>query len=173
MIYPKYLPASDKEFNRIKILCMDVDGVLTDGSLYYGCDGVAFSKFNVLDGQGLKLVRELGVMTCFVTMSNTNSIKNRAVDLGIDYCLTDVKDKSSVINNILTSLDLSWSESIHIGDDINDIELLQRVGISIAVPNAVMEVLSMSNYVTKRAGGSGAVREVCDTLVRSRKINLS
>jgi len=168
MHMPPTLPAADPSFARIRLLCSDVDGVLTDGGLYYGPSGVELSRFHVLDGQGLKALRSAGVATCFVTMSDNAQIRRRAADLGIDHCLTGISDKVLAVGQLVETLGLAWEEIAHIADDTNDLGLLDRVGLPVAVPNAVAETAAACRYVTRRAGGAGAVRELCDALIRSR-----
>lgn len=165
---PPHLPDADRSFRTIRLLCSDVDGVLTDGGLYYGPTGVVLSRFHVLDGQGLKAMRQIGVATCFVTMSDNEPIRRRARDLGIDHCLTGIPDKIAAVGNLIAGLGLEWTEVAHIGDDTNDLELLQRVGLPVTVPNAVEDVAAVCRYVTRRSGGQGAVRELCDALLRSQ-----
>lgn len=166
---PPRLPASHADLSGIRLLCTDVDGVLTDGGLYYGPDGNILTRFHVLDGHGLKRARSAGIVTCFVTMSDTAQIRRRASDLGIDHCLSGIHDKVDAISRLIAQLGIDWSETAHIADDVNDIGLLQRVALPVAVPNAVDEVLALCRYVTHRPGGSGAVRELCDALVLSRQ----
>lgn len=165
---PDPLPSHSPDFAEIKLLCCDVDGVLTDGGLYYGPDGPMMARFHVLDGQGLKRAQAAGLTTCFVTMSDNEMIRRRANDLGIDHCLMGITDKVAAVSELLTDLDITWPQVAHIADDINDLGLLEQVGLAVAVPNAVPQVLKQCRYVTGLAGGSGAVRELCDALVASR-----
>lgn len=165
---PDRLPPHNPGFADIRLLCCDVDGVLTDGGLYYGPDGPMLTRFHVLDGQGLKSAQAAGLVTCFVTMSDNEMIRRRARDLGIDHCLTGITDKVAAVAALLGDLHITWAQVAHIGDDINDLGLLEQVGLAVAVPNAVPQVLASCRYVTDRAGGSGAVREFCDALVASR-----
>jgi 3-deoxy-D-manno-octulosonate 8-phosphate phosphatase (KDO 8-P phosphatase) len=166
---PPLLPLVHPDMSRIRLLCCDVDGVLTDGGLYYGPDGAVMTRFHVHDGQGLKRMRSSGISTCFVTMSNTAAIRRRAQDLNINHCLVGIEDKLTAVESLVIRLGLNWNEVAHIADDINDLGVLQRVGLAVAVPNAVPEVLRACDFVTRRAGGTGAVRELCDALVASRR----
>lgn len=166
---PQPLPPHSNDFASIRLLCCDVDGVLTDGGLIYGPDGPAMTRFHVLDGQGLKSAQLAGVVTCFVTMSDTAMIRRRAGDLGIGHCLTGITDKVAAVTGLVENLGISWAQVAHIADDINDLGLLEKVGLPVAVPNAVPQVLKACRYVTARSGGSGAVRELCDALVASVK----
>lgn len=168
MILTPLLPRSHPDFAAIRLLCTDVDGVLTDGGLYYGADGNVLTRFNVLDGHGLKAAQAAGVVTCFVTMSDTDQIRRRAADLRIDHCLSGIRDKVAAISTLLAELGIDWSQTAHIADDVNDIGLLRRVALPVCVPNAVDDVRAICRYVTQRSGGAGAVRELCDALTASR-----
>lgn len=167
MLNPAPLPDRHETFANIRLFCADVDGVLSDGGLYYGPDGNVMVRFNVLDGHGLKQLNSLGIITCFVTMSDTPQIRKRAQDLGINYCFSGVKDKVESISHIVKLNNLSWDQVSHIADDLNDSLLLKKVGIPVAVPNAVPQVLAICRYVTSRSGGQGAVRELCDAITAS------
>lgn len=170
---PSLLPRSHPVFASIRLLCTDVDGVLTDGGLYYGADGNILTRFQVLDGHGLKSAQTAGILTCFVTMSDTDQIRRRAADLRIDHCLSGIRDKVAAISALIGELGIDWSETAHIADDVNDIGLLQKVALPVCVPNAVDDVKAICQYVTRRAGGNGAVRELCDVLVASRNADIT
>lgn len=164
------LPRFHADFARIRLLCTDVDGVLTDGGLYYGADGNVLTRFNVLDGHGLKAAQAEGIVTCFITMSDTDQIRRRAKDLRVDHCLSGIRDKVAAVTKLIAELGMEWSETAHIADDINDIDLLRKVALPVCVPNAVDDVHAVCRYVTQRSGGMGAVRELCDTIIASRDI---
>lgn len=168
MIQPQLLPRFHPDLAAIRLLCTDVDGVLTDGGLYYGANGNVLTRFHVLDGHGLKAAQSAGIVTCFVTMSDTDQIRRRAADLRIDHCLSGIRDKVATISALIEKLGIDWSQTAHIADDVNDIGLLRKVALPVCVPNAVDDVRSLCRYVTQRPGGSGAVRELCDALVASR-----
>lgn len=157
-----------KALSQIKLLCCDVDGVLTDGGLYYGPAGQTMLKFNVLDGLGLKLLKSSRVKTCFITMSNNDIIKSRATVLGIDHCFLGIEDKLTTIDKLASDLSLEMNEIAHIADDVNDLPLLKKVGCAITVPNAVDEVKEIAHFITSRKGGEGAVRDLCDSLIRAK-----
>lgn len=158
--------------SQIKLLCCDVDGVMTDGGLYYGPTGQTMLKFNVLDGLGLKLLKSSGVKTCFITMSNNDIIKSRATVLEIDHCYMGIEDKLTTIDKLANELGLEMSEIAHIADDVNDLPLLKKIGCAITVPNAVDEVKEIAHFITERKGGEGAVRELCDSLIRAKATNI-
>lgn len=154
---------------RIRLLCCDIDGVLTDGGLYYGDDGTRFARFHVLDGMGLKRVQAAGVKLAFVSQSRTSYIAARARDLSIDFCYTGVENKLEIMKEILYKLDFGLEAVAHIADDINDLSLLLAVGLPITVPGGVLEVQSVCRFVTKAAGGNGAVRELCEAILMARE----
>ncbi len=157
-----------KALKSIKLLCCDIDGVMTDGGMYYGPEGQIMIKFNVLDGMGIKLIQKIGIKTCFVTMSNTQIIQSRADVLGIDYCFMGISDKREKIEELTNELSINFNETAHIADDVNDLSLLKAVGCSVTVPNGVEEVKATASYITSKAGGFGAVRELCDCLVKAQ-----
>jgi 3-deoxy-D-manno-octulosonate 8-phosphate phosphatase (KDO 8-P phosphatase) len=153
-----------KRFSKIKLLALDVDGVLTDGGLYYTENGEEFKKFNVKDGMGLKQVMQAGIRVAIITTSNSASVLHRAKKLGISHVFLDAEDKLSVLNNLCKQLHIGLEQVAYMGDDINDIPVLQAVGCPLTVADAMPENLSVAVYVTQNSGGCGAVREVCDQL---------
>ena len=153
------------ELAKVKLLTCDVDGVLTDGGLYYGDDGERMKRFHVLDGHGLKSLQKTGVKTCFISQSRSPSIAARAADLGIDFCFSGIENKLITITEVTQKLGISLREVAHIADDLNDLTLLEAVGFPITVPNAVPPVKQICSFVTHKAGGQGAVRELCDAIV--------
>lgn len=152
----------------IRLLCCDIDGVLTDGGLYYGHDGTRFARFHVLDGMGLKLVQAAGVKLAFISQSRASYIAARAHDLGVDFCYTGVENKLEIMTDILSQLDFGLEAVAHIADDVNDLSLLLAVGLPITVPGGVLKVQSACRFVTQAAGGNGAVRELCEAILMAR-----
>lgn len=157
-----------KKLSGIRILSCDVDGVLTDGGMYFGKDGLELLRFHVQDGTGLKLVRALGIRLCFISQSNNPIIKRRAEVLGIDFCHLGVEDKSVVMRDLCVMLDIPLSEVCHIADDVNDLTLLKSVGVPVTVANGVQAVRDVCCHVTSKSGGDGAVRELCELILRAR-----
>jgi len=157
-----------KRLKKIKLLTLDVDGVQTDGSLYYMENGEQLRKFHVHDGVGIKQAMAAGVTVAIVTASRTPSIKHRGRSIGVQHVLVGVKDKLSAVTGICDDLSIDISEVAHIGDDLNDLPLLQSVGVAITVANAVPEVLEAVAYITDKEGGSGAVREISDLLIKAK-----
>ena len=157
-----------EKLKSIKLLSLDVDGVLTDGGLYYADDGSQLRKFNVKDGMGMKMARQAGVDVCIITASKTSAIHHRGEVLGIPHVFVGVDDKLSTLNGLCADLGIALSDVAHMGDDVNDLPVLQRVGLSLTVADAVDAVLETVDYVTRRNGGTGAVREICDLLVKAK-----
>lgn len=149
----------------IKMLLTDCDGCLTDGGMYYSELGDEIKKFSTLDGLGFRLLREKGVICGIVTGENTKLVKRRAEKLKLDVLKMGVKDKLFVVKELCKEYGISLEEVAYIGDDVNDEELLNAVGFSASVPNATESVRGNVDYVTKRSGGSGAVREVIDYIL--------
>mgnify|MGYP001273807714 CR=1 FL=1 len=152
----------------VKLLSLDVDGVLTDGGLYYAEDGLPLRKFNVKDGLGMKRAMEAGVEVAIVSAATMASIHHRGEFLGIRHVFTAVADKLETVGTLCQELGISLAEVAHVGDDLNDIPLMGQIGCPLTVAGAVPEVLGVAAYVTERPGGEGAVREICDLLVASR-----
>ena len=156
--------ALKRRLRSIRFLSLDVDGVLTDGGLYYGDNGTVARKFNVQDGVGIKRVLALGIEVAFVSAGTTQSIHLRARTLGVRHVLSGVADKHAEVEKLCRKLGVPLAAVAHVGDDLNDLPLLKAVGLPLAVPNAVPEARASAHYVTRRCGGEGAVREVCDLL---------
>ncbi len=149
----------------IRLLSLDVDGVLTDGGLYYGDDGTIARKFNVRDGVGVKRVLALGVEVAFVSAGTTRSIHHRARTLGVRHVMSGVADKRAEVAKLCRKLGLTLAAVAHVGDDLNDLPLLKAAGLALSVPGAVPDARAAAHYVTRRNGGDGAVREICDLIV--------
>ncbi|MEE9533875.1 MAG: HAD hydrolase family protein [Acidimicrobiia bacterium] len=157
---------------RIKLVGFDVDGVLTDAGVYTGMAGnepVEFKRFDIQDGVGMRLLREAGMKTAIVSGRISRATALRAEELEIDEVFQDDgAQKLSAFEEILARHGLSWEEAAFVGDDLPDLPLLTRVGLPVAVVNAVPEVRDVAQYVTKMPGGRGAVREFIEVLLRAR-----
>lgn len=152
----------------IRLLSLDVDGVLTDGGLYYGDDGPQLRRFSVRDGQGIKMVQAAGVEVCIISAGQPVGIAARAADLGIRFAHTRVPDKLAVLDGILAELGIARDAVAHIGDDVPDIVVMDAVGLAITVPDAAPEAAARAAYMTSAQPGQGAVREICNLILRSR-----
>ena len=155
------------QLSKIKLLSLDVDGVLTDGGIFYSEDGSISRKFNVKDGVGIKRIIKIGIKVAIISAGVSGSIPSRAATLGITHVFTGVNDKRSVLENLSKDLKIDLENSAHIGDDINDLELFKIIGFPIAVADAQPEVLDAAKIITQKKGGQGAVREICDALIQS------
>ncbi len=147
---------------RISMFGMDVDGVLTDGGIYYGDSGIELKRFNVHDGMGVTLLRRAGVVPFIITARRSAATARRAGELGITEAHQGVKDKLRCLEEIASRYSVGLERIAFVGDDISDLEVLMRVGLPIAVGNAVDEVRRVAKFVTARSGGDGAVREACE-----------
>ncbi len=154
------------KLNKIKMLIMDVDGVLTDAGMYYSEDGNELKKFNTRDGMGLKMLRQRGIKQAIITGENTQIVKNRAKKLKIDEIHLGIDDKASTLQSIISKYSLKNEEIAYIGDDLNDIDILKKVGLAFTVSDAPVKIKLNADYVTIAKGGDGAVREVCDILLK-------
>ncbi len=152
---------------QVKLFAIDVDGVLTDGGLYYTESGEELKKFNVKDGLGLRRVLEAGIEVAFVSANQSRSTLHRAKKLGIVHALIGVSDKLAVLQNLCKELNVSLTQVAYVGDDLVDLPILESVGVPIAVADAVSAVQTIAVYITQKTGGNGAVREVCDLLLES------
>lgn len=155
---------------QVELLALDVDGVLTDGGLYYTETGEEFKKFNVKDGLGIKRVIEVGIKVAIITTSQSESVLHRAKKLGIPYVFLGVEDKLAVLQDLCQKLQVDLERVAYIGDDIVDIPVLKAVGCPITVVDAIAENLILSIYITQKPGGCGAVREVCDALLNFKNV---
>ncbi|MEO5336415.1 MAG: HAD hydrolase family protein [Magnetospirillum sp. WYHS-4] len=165
---PLTVRAVKERLKDIRLLTLDVDGVLTDGGLYYADDGSQLRKFNVKDGMGMQMARQSGVEVAIITASDTPSITHRGHKLGLAEVHVGVEDKLATLTEMAGRLGIPLSQVAHMGDDINDIPVLKAVGLPMTVADAVSEVLKRVAFVTRRKGGEGAVREVCDLIVAGR-----
>ncbi len=155
----------DARLERIRLLLLDVDGVLTDGRLYYGPEGEIFKAFYSRDGLGLRLVMEAGLAVGIVTGRRGPSLASRCHDLGISLILDGVRDKAAALQTIRARTGLEPGQMAFVGDDLVDLPLMRLVGLAVAVADAAAEVRAAAHFVTEAPGGRGAVREVCQRLL--------
>jgi len=148
-------------------LC-DVDGVLTDASVFIGAD-IEFKRFHILDGLGIRLLQNEGIKVGWISNRPSPATQQRAEELRIDF-LQQQKGGSKVfaVEAILQKTRLTWKEVCYVGDDIVDLAVLKRAGLAVAVANAIVEVKALAHYVTKKPGGNGAVREVVELILRAQ-----
>ena len=153
---------------RIKLLLMDCDGVLTDGRLWLKSDGDEQKTFHVRDGQGISLLHHAGLRTGIITARQSSAVARRAQDLKMSYVRQYAKDKIKALEEILAEAGLTKNECAYIGDDVADIPVMQRVELAVAVSDAVTETKQAAQYITGLKGGQGAVREVCDLILKAQ-----
>ncbi len=151
----------------IKLLVLDVDGVMTDGRIYYGNYGDELKAFDVKDGFGIVLLKRAGIETVIITAKKSKVARLRAKDLGIRYVYEN-SSKLKVFNKVLKKFRLARTQVCFIGDDLIDIPVLKYTGLSVTVPQAVDEVKATAAYITKAKGGRGAVREICELILKSQ-----
>ncbi len=151
----------------VKLLLLDVDGILTDGKLYVGETGEQFKAFNTLDGHGIKLLQKAGIQVGIISGRDSAALLHRASELGINLLYRGREDKSAVLREITANLELEENEIAYAGDDLPDLAVIDRVGLGISVPNAHPEVRNAADMLTENPGGEGAVREICDFLLQA------
>jgi 3-deoxy-D-manno-octulosonate 8-phosphate phosphatase (KDO 8-P phosphatase) len=149
----------------MKAAIFDVDGVLTDGSLYIGEHGEGFKAFHVLDGQGLKLLAQGGIAPIVITGRDSLAVRRRVADLGLQHMRFGVADKLAAATELLQTLGLEWADVAVMGDDWPDLPLFAHAAFACAPPNAHAEVRAVAHHVTSARGGRGAARECCDLLL--------
>lgn len=158
----------EERAKKVKLLIMDVDGVLTDGRIIYANSGDQLKFFDVTDGMGLALLSHAGLKSAILTAKKSKVVARRAKDMHIDKVYQNAHRKSEVFKKILNDFKVSPEEVCFIGDDVIDISVLKKVGFAICAPNAVSEVKNEVHYITKREGGRGAVREVIDMILKTQ-----
>jgi 3-deoxy-D-manno-octulosonate 8-phosphate phosphatase (KDO 8-P phosphatase) len=156
-----------EKMRRVRVLISDVDGVLTDGRIIVNSEGVESKQFDVRDGHGLKLLIRYGIDVILVTGRNSRLVEWRAADLGIGEIYQGVWDKGEVFDEIVKKRGVTPGEIACIGDDVVDIPMMRRAGFSAAVADAVAEVIKTADYVAAAPGGRGAVREICEMLLKA------
>jgi 3-deoxy-D-manno-octulosonate 8-phosphate phosphatase (KDO 8-P phosphatase) len=152
----------------IKLLLLDVDGVLTDGTIIYTHDGGESKGFNTQDGLGLRILQDAGVEVGLITARTSEAVNRRAADLKLKYVYQGAGSKLEIYEEILLKAGLRPLQTAYMGDDWLDLPLLNRVGLALAPSNAVAEIKQQVHYVTSRSGGQGAVREACDLLLEAQ-----
>ena len=149
----------------VRVAFFDVDGVLTDGGVYFSSEGETQKRFNSLDGYGLKLLQAAGIVPAVITGRDSNPLRLRLAELGIGHAHFAVQDKLAAAQSTLRSLNLRWNQAAAMGDDWPDLVLMRHCVFACAPKNAHVEVVAAAHYVTSKPGGEGAVREFCDLLL--------
>jgi len=157
----------EERAKKIKLLILDVDGVLTDGRIIYDNFGGEIKFFNVYDGVGMTLLFRAGIKSAIITAKKTNIVKRRAKDMLVAKVYSGYK-KLKIYENVIKKFKVKDEEVCFVGDDLIDLPVLKRVGLSIAPPEAMEEVKNSCHYVTKKSGGKGAVRELIEVILKSK-----
>ncbi len=154
--------------SKIKLLVLDVDGVLTDGTLVYGANGEEVKHFNVKDGVGIKLLAYYGIEVAIISAKDSLPLKKRIADLSITHAYTGCKDKLKALDGLNAQLGINYSEVAYCGDDVIDLKVMKQVGLAVAPQDAYFMVKDHAHVVTQALGGKGVAREVADILLSSR-----
>lgn len=149
----------------IRLVSFDVDGVLTDGKLYFDENGREYKAFHARDGHGIKMLRQCGVEVAVISGRYSKSVEQRMNSLGVDLVFQGQQDKPAAVTIICSKLNLSVDQIAYVGDDLLDLPLMQRVGLAIAVKDAHYAVIERAHWVTEHCGGNGAARDVCDMVL--------
>lgn len=152
----------------VKLVIFDVDGVLTDGSLFYGDTGEEYKAFNSRDGHGIKMLRASGVEAAILTGRTSRVVEHRARNLGIARVIQGSEDKLASYEHLLAEVGLSPAETAFMGDDVVDLPVMRRCGLAVTVPEASEDVRRRAHLVTSARGGHGAAREACEFIMRAR-----
>lgn len=153
---------------QIRLLALDVDGVLTDGRLYFAEDGQELKTFDTQDGHGIKMLMQAGVQVAIITGRNTQLVARRAKNLGVKHLMQGREDKLVALRELTTELGVALEHIAYVGDDWPDLPALRAAGLGVAVANAHQELRTHADYTTRLEGGRGAVREVCDLILKAQ-----
>jgi 3-deoxy-D-manno-octulosonate 8-phosphate phosphatase (KDO 8-P phosphatase) len=152
----------------IRVLVLDVDGVLTDGQIHYSSDGEEMKSFSILDGLGIKLLRQSGIEVAIITGRRSVALERRVNELGIRHCVQGREDKLEALLELLQIMGLELSQAGYMGDDLPDLRAIAAAGLGLTVANASAEVARRAMWQSTARGGEGAVREACEMLLRAR-----
>ena len=156
------------DLKKVKVIAMDVDGVMTDGRIIYDGNGQELKFFDVQDGYAIVKARKQGLKTAVISARSCPAVTARTTDLKFDKVYLDIYPKISAYEDLLKALDVKDGEVCFIGDDLPDVAILKRVGLAVAVKNAAPEVKKFADFVTKHEGGRGAVREVIEKILKAQ-----
>jgi 3-deoxy-D-manno-octulosonate 8-phosphate phosphatase (KDO 8-P phosphatase) len=156
----------DQALRRVRLLLCDVDGVLTDGTVWMG-NGVETKRFNIRDGLGMKILQQQGIKVGWVSRRPSSATQQRAEDLKVDFLIQSDSDKVAAVEAILRQTGLNWQEVCFVGDDVVDVGVLERAGVAAVVADGVPEAKAAADYVTKARGGHGAVREMVELILKA------
>ena len=159
---------NSKKCEKIKLLITDVDGVLTDGGMYYSEKGEIMKKFNTKDGMAVELLHENSIKTVFLTKENSKIAKSRAKKVKADGVYINIQNKEKYLNEICKKFTVEPNEISYIGDDINDIEIIKKIGFSSCPTDAVNDVKKIVDYICQTKGGEGVFREIAEIILKSK-----
>ena len=158
-----------QQLRRMKLLVLDVDGVLTDGGLWYDSNGQLIKRFDVRDGLGIRLLQQAGLQIALLSGGQGGATEVRARQLGIQHCLVGIKDKVHALNTLQMDLNVSPTETVFVGDDLNDLAVRPVVALLLAPADACAAVRRGADLVIRRRGGHGAVRELAEQILKARR----
>ena len=156
----------------VRLMAFDVDGIFTDGALYYNADGDSLKVFNILDGLGLKLLQKAGIQTAIITGRDSPMVEQRFTELNVDFLIQNREDKGQALAELAEKLDFEQKDLGFMGDDFPDLTTLDVAGFFASVPNAPCLVQEEAAFVTNSLGGHGAVRELCEFLLKAQGFDL-
>ena len=162
------MSAPNSKLSAIRLVAFDVDGVFTDGRFYLSDDGVESKAFNTQDGFGIRQLINAGIDVAVISGRQSGAVERRMAELGVTHVVQGCKDKVAALGEIVETLGITTGQCAYAGDDVPDLPLLNTVGYSIAVANAVLEVREQCDYITSANGGHGAVREFCELILAAR-----
>lgn len=162
-------PELQAKLSRIKLLILDVDGTLTDGLIYYGNDGEILKAFHIHDGLGMHLLKKAGIDVAIITAKQSEAVAHRMRELGLTHVYLGQNDKRPAYDTLKTTLNLNDEAIAYMGDDLPDLCLMQRAGVSFTLKNAAPRMHEHADYITRKKAGRGAVREVCELILEAQQ----
>ncbi len=156
------------KLSNIKLLLLDVDGVLTDGTITYADSGEQIKSFNSKDGLGLRLLMDAGIKVGIITGRTSKALEHRCNNMGITLLFDGIKDKSKALSTIASQTKIGLENMAYVGDDLIDLPVMKKVGISFCVADASSDVKNHSDITTTKKGGKGAVREICESILKAK-----
>ena len=159
------MSAPNSKLSAVRLVAFDVDGVFTDGRFYLSDDGIESKAFNTQDGFGIRQLINAGINVAVISGRQSGAVERRMAELGVTHVIQGCKDKVAALGEIVDALGITTEQCAYVGDDVPDLPLLNAVGYSIAVANAVSDVRQQCDYTTSAGGGHGAVREVCELIL--------
>ena len=158
------------QLSETRLLLLDVDGVLTDGTITYSDSGSQIKQFSVKDGLGLRLLMDAGIDVGIITGRKSQALLHRCRDLGIRLIFDGIKDKSAALDKIIQKTGIDPRHMAFVGDDLIDLPVMTRVGVSVCVLDAAEDIKSYADFVTQKKGGNGAVREICEKILKAKGV---